>query len=280
MKIRIQTLVVVLLGCTTLAHAETVGMILDVAGDARLVQAGKESKADIAAGIDAGAKLMLGKSGQVSFVHYAGRSQYTASGPATLAVDAKGVQAVSGKAPQAKALPEQRASMAQGFQGRVVPAALVMKVAGMPPAPRLLTPAEGETILASAPTFVWEVAAGPSFRFELLQGEQVIHAGAAVGNELRLPSTLTLRRGETYRWRLTPTEDGRALPATASFTVASPELAQRLTALRPSPSAPAADWALYAMGLEQAKAVSEARQAWKRIAERRPDSAQAKELAH
>ncbi len=279
MKSIVRFLVIALLAISAAARADTAAMILDVGGDVRILHGGKETTADIAASVPAGSQLRLAKGAQVTLVHYAARSQIAATGPAMLAIEPQRVRGISGNAPQVRPLPEQRAAAAQGFQGRVVPAALVMKVAGMALPPALQSPVEGDVILGTSPRFAWTTEAAGDFRLELLQGERVLYAAAVAGGAAELPSHIALLHGEHYRWRLLPADESKALAATAAFSVASREVESRLAALRPGKPANRADWVLYAMALEQARAVTAAREVWKTLAAQRPGSTQLKQFA-
>jgi hypothetical protein len=260
-----------------LAWSAGVGMVLDVRGAATAEKDGKTARLEITDPLLPGMKVSVAAGNEIGFVFYPKREMYRLTGPATLMVEDTAVKPVKGNRPKAKPLPEEKTQVARGYQGNVIPAALVMKRAptGQFP-PQLAFPADGETVLSDRVTFAWEAAAAP-LKFRLFDGSTLLHEQMVEGNRLELPTTVTLQEGRSYRWELA--EDGSTRAAAAKFSLAPKAVRKQLAELRPADSAAVADWTLYALGLQQAGAISEARTIWRRVAKERPGSSVAQDRA-
>jgi hypothetical protein len=258
----------------TAARAAAVGMVLDVQGSATADVAGRSMVLDMATPLNPAMRITLGKGSEMSFVVYPTREQVTARGPATLQVLEQAVKQLQGASPlQAKPLPENRSIAALGFQGRVVPAAMVMKAGfNANPRPTLLAPLDGETILAAQPTFVWTNPADGAVDFLLTLDGVAVHQQRVSGNQLVLPASIALIGGREYRWQVTAVGAQKATPARGTFTVPDAALREQMVRDEPAPDAALADWLLYAMALDQANMQTEAQRVWKRVAAHRPAS--------
>jgi hypothetical protein len=278
MRIVVKVLFVLLpllsLLAANVAEAKGTGMVLDVRGEVIADGRDKSRPLEITDTLDAGMRITIGKAGEVSFVFYPTREQFTVTGPAVLRVEAKSVKTLQGAAPKVKKLPEEKTQAVQAYLGRIVPAALVMKVIpGRKMPPQTIYPANGEVVLETNPEFAWSASAGP-VSLILLDGDKKLLERTVDGSALPLPTELALAPGHRYRWSVEA--EGRT--AVAEFTVAAVERRRRLSGSRPPDLAPPADWAIYAIAMEQAGAMVEARRAWGRVAALRPDSDMAKDL--
>ena len=267
--------VVAILGVLTLAsaHAQTLGMVLDVKGTARAELSGRTEVLDITAPLKAGMRIQIEKGSELGFVFYPGRTQYSAVGPATLQLQEQTVKQLQGVAIKSKSLPENRSAAALGFQNRVVPAAMVMKT-GFDPSgrPKLLEPQDGETVLGERPEFAWEAPGSDAVDFTLRLDGQVLHQQrASNGTRLVLPASLVLQSNKKYEWEVATGQPGTAARR-GSFTVASAALRSQIQQNQPDAKGEAADWLLHAMELTQANMQTQSRLAWKRAAELRPAS--------
>ena len=260
-----------------LAQAAGVGMVLDLSGVAQSTAAGHSKDLDIAASLEAGARIDLRKDSEMSFVFYPTHQQFTAKGPAALQLTDKVVKQLQGPAIVFKALPENRSAAALGFQDRVVPAAMVMRAFQVKPKP--LQPLDGETVLAERPEFVWTSAADESLDFTLTVDGTVVHQQKIQGERLELPLGLSLASGRNYQWQIAYSTGNKAAAKWVGFTVASADLRAQLMQDEPANDAKLSDWVLYAMELEQAQMKSQASRIWKKVADQRPASSKVKDLA-
>jgi hypothetical protein len=260
-----------------LAWSAGVGMVLDVRGAATAEKDGKTARLEITDPLLPGMKVSVAAGNEIALVFYPKREMYLLTGPATVMVEDTAVKPAKGNRPKAKPLPEEKTQVARGYQGNVIPAALVMKrvPTGEFP-PQLAFPADGETVLTDRVTFAWEAAA--PLKFRLFDGSTLLHEQMVEGKELELPTTMSLQEGRSYRWELA--EDGSTRAAAAKFSLAPRAVRKQLATLRPADSATVADWTLYALGLQQAGAISEARAVWRRVAKERPGSSVAQDRAH
>ena len=260
-----------------LAHAASVGMVLDVSGTAHATVAGHAKTLDIAVSLDAGTRIDLPKGSELSFVFYPSHQQYTLKGPAAVQLTDSSAKQLQGAAMLSKALPENRSAAAIGFQDRVVPAAMVMRAFQVKPKP--LQPQDGETVLAERPEFVWTSAADESLDFTLTSDGTVVHQQKIQGERLELPAGLSLTSGRTYQWQIAYTNGNKTTAKWIRFTVASADVRAQLMQYEPASDAKLSDWVLYAMELEQAQMKSQAGRIWKKVADQRPASTRIKDLA-
>jgi len=136
-----------------MATAAVVGLVLDLNGAVKANVAGRAKALDIAAPVDSGTRIDLAKGSEISFVFYPTRQQISVRGPAALQVAEQGVKQLHGEAMLATNLPENRSTVALGFQNQVVPAAMVLRTIHIQPAP--VEPRDGETVLPQRPVFTW-----------------------------------------------------------------------------------------------------------------------------
>lgn len=256
-------------------EARDIGMVLDARGTVSAESAGKSRPLEITDTFDTGTRITVNAGGEVTFVFYPTREEYTTGGPAVLRVEAESVKAEQGSSLKVKKLPQQKTQVAQGYLGRVVPAALVMKgLPGHESPPDAIYPADGETVLETRPEFEWS-ASMDSISMVLQEKDDKLLERTVEGTRLSLPRDLSLVPGHRYLW----TVQAGKRTAIAHFNVATTLQRQRLAALKPASSASPADWTVYAMALAQAGATREARKAWGRVAELRPDSETVKDLS-
>ena len=258
-----------------MVEAKGIGMVLDVRGTVSAEAGGKSRMLEITDVLDADTRILVGKDGEVSFVFYPTREQYTAVGPTVLRLEAKLVKALQGAAPKVKKLSEEKTQVAQAYNGRVVPAALVMKaMPGRKMPPRVIYPAEGELVLETNPEFAWSSSEVP-VSLVIMEGDNKLVERAVADTRLPLSTDHALVLGHKYRWSVEV--DGHT--SAANFKIATDEQRQQLAGLEPTNSAPLADWVIYAMAMEQAGAVSQARRAWERIEASRPASDKLRDLS-
>lgn len=261
------------------AHANALGMVLDIKGSAKAELAGRIQTLDITSPLSAGARIRVEKGGELSFVFYPARSQISVVGPASLQVLEKNIKQLQGEPMTSRPLPENRSAVALKFQNRVVPAAALMRaVESMPLHLALVEPAQGETALAEQPEFVWIAPAGKEMEFTLTAGSSVLHQQTVTGSRLVLPTTVVLRSGQQYQWEIAPLDDKVGQPVSGTFTLATPEQRALLKSLQPTTQAPLGEWVLYGLALNEANMLSEGNRVWKHLTGLRPTSSKLKSL--
>lgn len=255
---------------TSQAYAAAVGMVLDVNGSVRADVSGHSKVLDIATPLDPGTHIVLEKGSEIGFVFYPTRQKFTVVGPAALQISEQAVKQLQGVAMKSKDLPENRATIALGFQNSVRPAAGVMRALVVKPIP--LEPQDGETVLSTRPEFVWTSGNGAPIDFSLTLDGALIHQQKIEGNWLVLPVGVVLLSGSEYRWQIASAASDKSKANWSTFTVASDSLRQQVQDDQPAGEAELADWVLYAMSLEELKIKTGASRVWKRVAEQRPTS--------
>ena len=252
-----------------LLQAAVVVMVLDVKGQASITYAGRTSAAQIATSLQEDTRVDVGAGGQVSLVHYVTREQLTVSGPAVVMVTARSIDPVSGAQGQSRKLADGEARVATNYRGRVAPGALTMR--GLKPAIELLYPNDGETLLDPARAITWE-ALDPKAKVQvkLFAGDQQVAEQTVTGTSVAPARLGALTPGNAYRVVLSAGDDK---PVEAKFTVARAEQRDALAALQPKDRTSVEAWVLYAMALEADAVVSEAKEAWRVVAQLRPEAA-------
>ena len=250
-------------------QAAVVAMVLDVKGEASITYSGRTSAAQIATSLQEDTKVEVGVGGQVALVHYATREQLTLAGPAVVMVTSKGIDPVSGALGQSRKLADGEARVATNYRGRVAPGALTMR--GLKPALELRYPSDGETLLDPARAITWE-AADPKAKVQvkLFAGDKQVAEQTVTGSSLAPARLAALTPGAAYRVTLSAGEDK---PVEAKFTLARAEQRDALAALKPKDRSSVEAWVLYAMALEADAVVSEAKEAWRVVAQLRPEAA-------
>lgn len=275
--IRKISLVLLVIAAVSPALADEIGMVLDTRGTVTAQVKGKARALEITDPLPSATTIVIAGDAELSFVFYPTREMYSARGPAELRIEGAAVQVLKGAAPTVRKLPENQSRAAQGYQGRVLPAALVMKSAPsrkLPP--RVSFPLADDVLLAARPEFAWTVVDDRPVTASLFEGPLRVFEQSVAGTRLTLPDGLRLKSGPTYTLRVV-TAEGAA--SSVDFRLAPPEQVMALHRMRPGEDAAAAEWTLYALALEQAQAFSEARRIWERLLRVRPESAALKELA-
>lgn len=260
---------VLLMAGSGLAQAAVVAMVLDVKGQANLTHGGRTSVAQIATSIQEDTKVEVGAGGQVSLVHYATREQLTVTGPAVVMVNPRSVESVSGARAQGRKLADDQAKIAADYRGRVAPGALSMR--GIRPPVEITYPQNGETVLDAGRDIAWE-ADDPKGKFlvRLFAGDRQVVEQTVAGASVAPARLAGLVPGIAYRVTVAI---GDEKPAEVKFTVAKPEQRATLVALKPKDQSSVEAWVLYAMALEADAVVSEAKEAWRVVAQLRPEAA-------
>lgn len=266
------------IGLTSLGHAAgtpRVGMAVDVQGGVSAGKAGKMQRLELLAYLEPGTRVELAAGARASLSMYASRTVVLLAGPGVYEVGDKAIRALSGAPPVSKPLGQKLVLAAQ-------PADRIHGAVRMRDAARidLVAPVDGEALVAPPARLEWESAdPGP---FTLTVSDEST-GEALVETKVDAPAWAAaegavLRPGGQYRWQVTPAPPSTSV-RTGRFRVLTSEEAASVAAARPSPDAPIAEWVVYASTLRDAGVVTEARAAWRHIAEKRPDLARARQLA-
>lgn len=269
-----------LVGCSIIftACANAGLLVTDVAGKAEID--GKGSVATLSE-IPDGAQLTLSPGAQVTAVDLTSGREYVLK-PGKYAVSSSGLKTAEGKAVDAKPLPAKNLPDVKVAPGKLAQATLVMRSLRKFNVPVLHSPAR-TTVISTRPTFKWGgVEGAASYRLILKDRDgNPVWDAAVAETEVATDTKHTLTPGENYTWRIEAlgTDERTISDASANFSVASADTITRMTELRPAANAPFGRRVLYAAQLNEAGAVSEAREIWKTLAHERPDDAVLKSLA-
>lgn len=244
------------------AFAAAVAMVLDAQGKVTASRDKRPAAIGIAVSVQDGTEVTVAEGAKLVLTHYATKAHLSFTGPAQFVVGAQEVRKVSGAAPQSRQLPVETARTAQGFKGRIVPAAMVMK--GVVPSLVLQQPLPKESVPAEQFEVVW-ASSSPEVNFRLYEGKNLRGEKTIASQRFPLADIAKLNAGKNYR--LVAVAGGKE--TSVSFSTLSKAQQASLSRLRPSDPAAVEHWVVYAMALEQAGAASSARAAWRHIAEQR-----------
>ena len=254
--------------------AQGVALATDVSGKVALgaVAAGAVA---VLSEIPENAELRIEPGARVTVLFFRSGEEYEFLGPAHVRVRADGPGVLAGNAPTKRATPY--GSGTKGLAIRpagVAQATFVMRGVRSAVAPLQLEAPQNVTILDVAPEFRWQaIAPGTRYRFELLDERGAsLHAVDIEATTLRIPDSLRLEQGATYRWDVTARSgDGKRYVGSSSFSVASQELRSEVERLRPAADSSVSARVTFAVWLEQVALRDEARRYWKALAAERPE---------
>jgi len=244
------------------AVAATVAMVLDVQGKVTASRDKRSSAVGIAVSIQDGTEITLADGAKLVLTHYATKAHLSFTGPAQFVVGAQDLRKLSGAPPQRRQLPVEVARAAQGFKGRIVPAAMVMK--GVVPGVVLQQPLPKESVPSEQFEVVWTTSS-PEVSFRLFEGKQLRGEKTVAGQRVALADIARLAAGKSYRLVAIAGDKETSV----AFNTLTKGKQEALSRLRPTDAAAVEQWVLYAMALEQAGAASAARAAWRHVAEQR-----------
>lgn len=253
-------------------------LVTDVSGTAQT-----DGKAPVAllSELPEGASLVLAAGARLVGVELSSGKEYLLRGAGRYVVEKAGLRAAKGSAIEVKALPVDKLPGVRVPAGRVSQATLVMRSLPRMNVPVPLSPVRTASLTA-APTFRWSPVEGAaSYRVTIADANaQIVFETLLSEAELSLPSESALPAGARYSWRIEArNEQGRFADASAEFSVLPAETAARLAQLRPEADAPFARRVLYAVQLQEAGAVAEAKPIWRALSRERPDDERMKSLA-
>lgn len=254
------TAILSLISATSWAAA--VAMVLDVQGKITASRDRQPFTVGIAVSLQDGTEISLAEGAKLVLTHYQTKSHMSFSGPVQFRVGEKDVRKLSGAEPLTRKLPVEATRTAQGFKGRVVPAAMVMK--GAAPSVVLRQPLAGESVLDDQLEISW-TSTQPEVRFQVFAGKRLVGEKRLSGNQARLADIAVLEPGKSYR--MVASAGGKDLAI--SFRTLSKPQQNALAKLKPAADAALDQWVVYAMALEQAGAASSARAIWRKVSQQR-----------
>ena len=252
-----------------------VGMTVDVRGSARLVNGENVKKLELLAYLTPGARIEVDAGASTSISLYATKSVYQIKGPAVVQIVGNELRPISGNAPEARSLAHNLVASAQP-QTRVHGA---VRMRDSLTTLALVTPENGSVLLRVPSAFHWESTLPGPYGIALFDASalEVPLLKTQVLQTTWVVERPVLQPGHEYQWAVT-VADG-ASTAAANFSVASVEVVELLASIRPGFDAPVEEWVLYATALQEHGVRDEARDAWKTIAQKRPDLTKARHLA-
>jgi hypothetical protein len=262
------------------AGNNVVGMVLDLQGPGQISEGGMTRQLQLLASIGPESRVQLPAGSKASVTIYSTRSVYRLEGPVVVEATRDGLTVVQGRTPEVKALGEKLVAAAQ--VGNAIPGAYRMRSLRIPPGVVLLSPEPGNVLLDTRPAFSWEAAETSAYTLTLQAESGGLSYNTAVsGTRWQLPEGIQLEYGKTYDWKVASVSpgSGQVHSASGKFSLATRAEADQVAALRPADADPIEEWVFYAVVLQQRRIGTEAREAWKRIAARRPDLERATELA-
>lgn len=274
-------LALLVLAVATAGHAANVGVILDVQGNASLLEGGKATRLDILMPLPAGSQLVLEDKARATLVLYRNNGAFELMGPATVGIHDEGLKPLRGAAPQPKNVSQAHAAVAvEGINRRLAMSAVVLRGSGGSPAAlRLVSPSQDAALVSSEPELSWQAMPEPLAREVLIQeiaGKEVARF-AAREDRFAVPGSAGLRPGAEYVWSVTVRfPDGRNETRERVFRILAPADIGLIDSLRPTIDSDAAAWVLYAAALEKFGATDEALKAWRIVSDKNPESQRAR----
>ena len=271
-----------LAGWMTAAGAQSVAMVMDVAGTPTRHGGGAPAGIAILTEIEPDTRVQLDSSARLEVIYLKSGDVYAFTGPAQILFQADAPQILSG-APSRK-----RATRYGAHSPDVVIkpfgvslGSTVMRNA--PPAARIkLLNLAGTRTLETHPEFRWQ-GAGPGLRYQFELNDDTDKSLFQTQVEdvaLKLPPAIRLREGIGYTWTVaTRLADGRRYVNSGDFRIAPADLRTRVEALRPASGAPVSERVAFAAWLAQAELRDEARKYWRTLAAERPAEPRLKALA-
>jgi len=262
--------------------ATPVAMVSELTGKGALIAGSARAPLVMLAELAPGTQVELDAGARMVALYLDGSGEYLVSGPALVEFGAQQPRTIKGAAAQKRSVLGGKA----GANVRLKPlgavqGALVMRSAGPRGRIRLTNPSGTRTLEAS-PEFRWQFEpAGLTYRFELVDDTgNTLHESDITTTSLQLPASVRLKENVPYTWMVSARlPDGRKYSSTSDFSIASADVRQQVSALRPAGNAPVSDRVAYGAWLEQLELRDEARNVWRGLAAERPDDARLQAMA-
>lgn len=246
----------------------SVGIILDLQGQVSLNGGGR--KLQLLSYLKAGEQVQLETGAKLSISLYANRSVYRFTGPAVLVAEKDQIKALKGTAPEIKQVKEKLVAGADN--GQLLTGAIRMRQ--LPPKIAVLMPENASILLCAPKELTWASAEKASYEVRIVdEDENLIAETRTEAATWALPSNLKWQVGRSYKWTVSfvSDRDGGRYLSSGEFKIADESTQLELQKMKPSEDAMIEDWVLYAAQLQAKSLFQEAREAWKKIAQVRPD---------
>jgi hypothetical protein len=258
------SLILGLLPCV--AAAQAVALVIDRTGAVLTTKQGVVTAVPVLAALPTGTRVQLQANSSVTLLYLRTGDEYTLTGPGECELKVGG--------PSFDATKMQRRATEIGAPVRlrvdnITLGGVVMRSGN----PRPLYPV-GQVMVRPAQLAWSSLLSEARFLVDLrdASGALLMHEQTA-GLSLLFPPDIPLEAGQRYAWAVSLADDDEATATISSFEMASVEVQARALRLKPLDTAPFAERVVYALWLEQAGAVGEARQFWETLAKERPDEA-------
>jgi len=248
------------------AAAQGVALVIDRTGAVSTANHGVVAAVPVLAALPAGARVQLQANSSVTLLYLQTGDEYTLTGPGECELK------VGGPSFDATKMQRRAAEIGAPVRLRVDNLALggvVMRSGN----PRPLYPV-GQVMVRPAQLAWSSLLSEARFRVELRDASGALLMQEQIdGLSLLFPPDIPLEAGQRYAWTVSLADNDLATAAISSFEMASVEVQTRALRLKPVDTASFAERVVYALWLEQAGAVGEARQFWEALARERPDEA-------
>jgi hypothetical protein len=269
------------LGCSFGAYAQSVAMVTDLVGKARIQGDAQKPDVSILAEIEADRQVRLEGGATLVAIYLKSGNEYSFRGPALIQFKAAAPVALSGAAPLQRVPALTKDPQIRIKPVGVVQSAIVMRSARPTARLKLLSP-NGAKIFDLNPMFRWQGIENIStYQFRLTDDAgKTLFETPVEGNILKLPPQVSLREGASYTWEIAArTADGSRYSSVGDFALATHELRAKVESLRPRKDLQLSERVAFAAWLEQSELKEEARKYWKELSAERPEDARLKTLA-
>ena len=255
---------------TTNAKDPSVGIVLDLQGQAKVLDQAQGRKLQLLSYLKQNEQVQLEQGAKLSVSLYSNRSVYRFVGPAVLVAEKDQIRLIKGAAPEIKQVKEKLVVGAES--GQLLTGAIRMRQ--LPPKIAVLTPENGAVLLEVPKDLNWASVEKANYEIRIVdEDENLIVEGQSASQTWPLPQGLQFVFGKAYKWNVSFISERDAARYTTSgeFRLADEATRIELSKLRPTDDAVIEEWVLYAAHLQSLGMFQEARAAWKRIGQTRPD---------
>lgn len=255
---------------TTNAKDPSVGIVLDLQGQAKVLDQAQGRKLQLLSYLKQNEQVQLEQGAKLSVSLYSNRSVYRFVGPAVLVAEKDQIRLIKGAAPEIKQVKEKLVVGAES--GQLLTGAIRMRQ--LPPKIAVLTPENGAVLLEVPKDLNWASVEKANYEIRIVdEDENLIVEGQSASQTWPLPQGLQFAFGKAYKWNVSFISERDAARYTTSgeFRLADEATRIELSKLRPTDDAVIEEWVLYAAHLQSLGMFQEARAAWKRIGQTRPD---------
>jgi hypothetical protein len=263
---------------------EMAALVSEVSGNVKIKINGSSSPAKLLASIPLGARVDLVAGASLTMIYIINGNEYKLTGPGSYQFDASSPKTISG------IVPAKLTSIAGALNGKKIRPENVaqatssmrkgIKEIHLPLEP--LTPS-GCVTLADPLMLQWRAPAeGLTYNIQIINNKnEVLFTQEVTANTVTLPSGLALSGGDYYVWEITTVmPNGAPISASAKFKVASNEIREQATKLKPGTNGTVSERVAYGLWLEAVNLPNEAVHVWVELAEDYPDEPNIRDRAN